>query len=483
MMSNIKHIRFLCMILACALHTTGCKTARTVSMPRDMELPQDFVIKRTSNADSIVSQSTVFVDSFLVQLIDIAVRDNPDVLSAIQRIEVARSSFRIRKGALLPSVEGAAIASGQKYGDYTMEGVGNFDTNLSGNITDDQKVPQPVVPNYFLGLRSSWEIDLWGKLNSQKQAAYLRLLGTQQARKLVITTLVAEVSFRYYELLALDEELKILLKNMKLQDSAVYMAEIQKEAGRATALGIQQFRAQLLRTQSLLVQSEQDIARVENELNQLLGRFPQLIKRSKSFLHQTLPGQMAVSLPKEILNRRPDVLQAETELKATKADVAAAKAALLPALTLSPFLGYSAFKGSLLFNPGSMIYGIVGGVTAPLLNRSSLKGNYKRSEAEKMEAYYNYNKTVLNAFHEVQTTLSNMYSLNKMYELNQQETQVLAEAVATSNELFKAGYATYLDVITAQRNALEAEINQVETKKNLLMSIITLYRTSGGGWR
>jgi outer membrane protein TolC len=116
---------------------------------------------------------------------------------------------------MLPLVEVAAGASAQKYGDYTMEGVGNFD-NLSGNINEDQKVSLPVVPYYSLGLSSSWEVDLWCKLKNQKHAAYMRLLGTEQARNLVITTLVAEVSSRYYELLAMDEELSILSKNLML---------------------------------------------------------------------------------------------------------------------------------------------------------------------------------------------------------------------------------------------------------------------------
>ncbi len=478
-----KQVQLLTMFLAITF-AVSCKTADTVTsaVPGGQDMPAAFVSKTVAQADNTVSRSKIFVDTNLVQLIDVAVKQNPDVWIAMQRIEAARSFFRIRKGAILPTVEAAANASAQRYGDYTMEGVGNFDTNLSGNISEDQKVPLPMVPYYFLGLRSNWEIDLWGKLKNQKQAAYMRLLGTQQARNLVITTLVAEVSFRYYELQALDEEVAILKKNIELQDSAVRIAEVQKEAGRTTSLGIQQFQAQLLRTKSLLVQAEQDIARTENELSYLLGRYPQRIPRSKHFLQQRLPEQIAVGLPYDVLNRRPDVLQAEAELKATKADVAAAKAAFLPALTISPFLGYNAFNSSLLFNPGSIVYGIIGGATAPLLNRSALKGNFNRTGAEQQEAYHNYNKTVIGAFQEVQTTISNMESLRRIYDLNQREVQVLSEATSTSNELFKVGYASYLDVITAQRNALEAEINQVETKKKLFMSLITLYRSSGGGW-
>lgn len=478
-----KRLAVLPILFVCILCAVGCTTPRAASVPPLVTLPADYKRSKTTQYKNELTRNAVFADSFLVGLIDVAVKQNNDVSIAMQRIVVARSYFRIKKGAMLPSVEAATNASAQKYGDYTMEGVGNFDTNLSGNIDDNQKVQLPIVPNYFLGLRSSWEIDLWGKLSNQKKAAYLRLLGTEQARNLVITTLVAEVSFSYYELLALDEQRAILERNIALQDSAIRIAEIQKEVGRTTALGIQQFQAQLLRTQSLLVQTEQDIARTENELNYLLGRFPQKVERKKAFLVQNMPPLLTAGLPEQILNKRPDVLQAEAELKATKADVMAAKATFLPSLTLTPFVGYNAFNNALLFNPASLAYGIIGGAAAPLLNRSSIKGNYNRLQAEKMEAYYNYNKTVINAFREVQTALSNMDNLRRIYNLNQQEAEVLVQAVSTSGELFKAGYATYLEVIAAQRNALEAEINQVETKKNLFQALITLYRSSGGGWQ
>lgn len=468
-------------IAACAL--VSCRTPQPATQPQDLKVPASFSSDRSPDPGLTANRTLVFTDTLLVNLIDIAVRQNQDVSMALQRIEAARSAFRIRKGALIPSVEAAANASAQRYGDYTMEGVGNYDTNLSGNITDDQKVPLPMVPNYFLGLRSSWEIDLWGKLRNQKRAAYLRLLGTQQAMNLVITTLVAEVSFRYYELLALDRQQDILKRNIALQDSAVRIAEVQQEVGRTTALGVQQFQAQLLRTRSLLVQTEQDLAKTENELNLLLGRFPQPVDRSADWSVLQIPLHLSVPMPGYILSRRPDVLQAEAALKAAKADVAAAKAAFLPSLIVSPFVGYNAFNSSLLFRPGSLSYGIIGGLTGPLLNRSAVKGSYKRAEAEKMEAWHAYNKAVINAFQEVQTTISNMDRLRQVYEFNRQETEVLTQAVATSNELFKAGYASYLEVIAAQRNALEAEINQVETRKKLFQSQITLYRASGGGWQ
>lgn len=445
-------------------------------------MPQQFAAARSHAGDTALTAALIFSDSELRALLDTAVRHNPDVLIAMERINAARAQFRFRSGAMLPAVEVQAAASAQRYGDYTMEGVGNFDTNLSGNIDNDQKAPVPLTPNYFLGLRSSWEIDLWGKLKNRKRAAYLRLLATEQGRKLVLTTLVSEVAQRYYRLQALDAELEVLRRNIALQDSAVYIAEAQKETGRTTELGVQQFKAQVMRTQGLVARTEQQIVQVENELNTLLGRFLRPIARSRGFAAATLPAAFVPGLPETILNRRPDVQQAESELLAAGADVAAAKAALLPALTVAPFIGYNSFNGALLFNPGSLAYGIAGGLAGPLINRSAIKSDISRSEAEQRQAVQQYNKAVLGAFSEIETMWSSLGNLKREYEWNTRETEMLRDAVNTANELYKAGYASYLEVITAQRNAIDAEITAIGTKANMYYSLVGLYRSVGGGW-
>jgi outer membrane protein, multidrug efflux system len=464
------------------LAAASCKTPLPAGKQSSLVLPQQFTAAKDTAGAQAISKALVFPDTALVQLIDVAVKQNPDVLIAVQRIEAARSYLRLRKGALFPTVSVSAEASGTKYGDYTMEGVGNYDTNLSGNIDENQNAPVPFTPGYFLGLRSSWEIDLWGKLRQQKKSAYKTMLATEQGKNLVITTLVAEVASRYYELKALDAELEIIKRNVVLQDSAVQIAVVQKAAGRSTELGVQQFKAQLIRTRSLQLRTEQEIFRAEHELNFLAGRFPQAVPRSAGFLQDSLPHGYLPGLPSAVLERRPDLQQAALELEASGADVAAAKAALLPSLSIAPFVGYNAFNSALLFNPGSLAYGVAGGLVGPLLNRSALKGSILRAEAEKKQALHRYEKAVLGAFRELDVTLSNIDKLEQVFFLNMEEAGMLADAVVTSNELYRAGYASYLEVITAQRNALEAAINAIETRKNSYYALINLYRAAGGGW-
>lgn len=461
---------------------SSCGSLKAVKAEAPIPSPTQFSHSADSLTGIAVTKQLVFTDSILIALIQTAVKNNPDVLIAEQRINSAKAYYKIRKGALLPTIGAGANAGARKYGDYTIEGVGNYDTNLSSNINDQQKVSTPIVQDFFLGLSSSWEIDLWGKLGNMKKAAKLHWLASTEGRNLVVTTIVAEVAFRYYDLLALDAKLEILQQNLALQDSIVQIAIVQQEVGRATMLAVQQFQAQHLRTQSAVVAHQQEIIRVENELNILLGQFPQHIARSKDFPLSRTASLHLMLQPQTVLQQRPDILKAEWELKATKADVAAAKAALLPALTLAPSFGYSSFNSALLFNPASLAFGVISGLAAPLVNRSAIRGTINQSKAAQQEAYHSYYKTILHAYQEIETTLSNINKLNEIYNLNAQETILLTEAVATSNELYKAGFATYLEVITSQRNALEANFNIIETQKSLQYNLVTLYRAIGGNW-
>jgi len=480
-MNQLMSYKHIAIIPAFLFLVAACKTTAPVAQRSGLELPGHFSTPQDSNAQAL-NKALLFTDEHLVGLVNTAVQQNRDVLVALQRIEVSRAYLKARKGALFPSVEATATASGTRYGDYTMEGVGNYDTNLSGNIEEDQKAPVPFTPNYFLGLRSNWEIDLWGKLRNQKRSAYLNMLASEQGRNLVITTLVADIASRYYELKALDASLEIIRRNIALQDTAVQIALVQKAAGRTTELGVQQFRAQLIHSRSQELKLQQEIVRVEYELNCLAGRFPQPVLRSKGFLEAELPAIRLNGIPELVLAKRPDLRQAELELKASGADATAARAALLPALTLSPFAGYNSFNSALLFHPGSLAFGVLGGLTGPLLNRSALKGEVLKTEALQCQALYHYEQKVLDAFREIETLLNNIMQLEKVFALNLEEAQVLSEAVTTSNELYKVGYASYLEVITAQRNAIDASINAVETRKNRYYAIINLYRATGGGW-
>lgn len=460
----------------------GCGTGKQVTYTRpDFQMPDSFATTIRPVASEQLTRAYLFTDTLLVTLIDRAVRQNTDLLVALHRIDAMKAQLLSRQGQLAPTVGAEVGASAQRYGDYTMEGVGNFDTNLSGNIKSNQKAPVPITPNYFVGLRSSWEVDIWGKLKKQERSAYMTLLASEEGRRFAVTSVVAEIAERYYTLLSLDAKLDIIRSNILLQDSVVSISRIQKEAGRTTELGVQQFAAQALRTRTMAVEIENEQARIENEIRFLAGDFPGTIPRAGVFAD--IHSQVVLpALPAALVLQRPDVKEAELLLQAKGYDVAAAKAELMPSLQLNSFLGLNAFSGAMLFNPGSVAYGVIGGLTAPLVNRRAIKGAIGRTEAEQQQALQNYRKTVLQAFGETQTWLRTLEQMQKMYALNQQETKVLSGAINISNELYKAGYASYLEVMTAQKTALEAELNLVDTKKRMFGSLVALYRASGGGW-
>ncbi|WAC11962.1 efflux transporter outer membrane subunit [Dyadobacter pollutisoli] len=479
-MKTYKKLNYL-LVPGIILLASGCKLTQPVEQPKRIDTPKTFLAQTDTTGIGAIRWRTFFRDNHLTALIDTALQNNLDLKVAVQRIEMARSNILIAQGALLPSVSGDISGGGRKFGDYTMDGVGNYDTNFSENIDNDRKLPAPFMPDYFAGLRSSWEIDIWGKLKTQKKAAYNRLLASEKARHAIVTGLIAQIATSYYQLMALDTELDIIRKNIALQQSAVETIKIQKEGGRANELGVQQLTAQLLNTQSLEFDVQQQVIATENNLNTLLGRFPQPIMRGTTS-EQTLPSGVQAGIPANMLKRRPDVQQSQLELLAYYSDQQAARLAFLPSLNITAFLGFNSFKSSLLFSPGSIAYSALGGLTGPLLNRKALKAGQKRSEAASLEALYTYNKTVITGFQEVSTSLKKLENTKRIGDLKKQEVEVLQQAVTTSKDLFLTGYASYLEVITAQRSVLQEELNLTNVQKEQFLALIELYRALGGGW-
>ncbi|HEY4287495.1 MAG TPA: efflux RND transporter permease subunit [Puia sp.] len=478
------------MTLIIILMISSCKTKAPTLTPKP-NLPETFAGSKDTETiaqsrDTIpiatIPISQFFPDPYLRRLIDTALVNNPDLGSAFQRIQVAAAGMRYNKAFLLPQVNAAVTAGVDKYGDYTMNGVGNHDTNLSPNVDGDQHIPNPT-PDVFIGLRASWEIDLWGKLHNRKEAALNRWLASKEAGRLMTTTLISDIAALYYQLLALDNEQKVLTKNIRLQGDALDIVKVQKEAGKATELAVQQFEAQLLHTRSLRCTTAQQITETENQLNFLAGRTAQTIHRDSSLSDIALPENLTAGLPSQLLLNRPDIHAAELNLQALNADIRAARAAFFPSLTLSPYVGYNAFKPSLLFNSGSVAYGIIAGLMAPVFNRNAIKADYERTIAEGRIALYDYQRTVLTGFMEVTNSLKGIHNFTDYYRLKQQEAKALNNAVEVANDLYRVGRASYLEVITAQRSVLDAELEVNSAKKSILIHTIDLYRSVGGGWR
>jgi multidrug efflux system outer membrane protein len=484
-----RKIYLAALILSGMSWIASCRVAAPADLPAEKPLPVKFspATDPSSNGNDTVSAGTInwkqfYTDTLLLALIDTVLKNNPDQLVALQRVEIMNQLVRQRRAALLPSFQGVLHGGLDRFGEYTMNGVGNWDMNLSPNLSKDQLVPNPV-PDLFVGIRSQWEIDIWGKLKSQKKAAIARLMAAESGRKYLTTQLVAQVASLYYELAAGDIELDIIRNNIELQQKALEVVKIQKEGGRATELAVQQFEAQLYRTQALEWAVKQNIVAIENQLSVLANQYDTPVKRQKFSIQDISPSPLPVGLPATVLSARPDVQEAEHKLAAAKADLHAIRASFLPALTLQPMVGLHSYNASKWLSPESLTWGVLGGITAPLLNRRQLKADYAISGAEQKIAFTQYHQTLVNAYNEISTQMNNWANLSQQFVLKEKEFKTLSSAVGTARDLYVNGYANYLEVITAQKGVLDAELEMVNTRLKMMEAKVNLYRALGGGWQ
>ncbi|MEA5461770.1 TolC family protein [Arcicella sp. LKC2W] len=478
-MYKYKSIYFVVIIMLLG----ACKIKQEIPQNRPLlAMPQKFIAKQDSSAIDLPTIKSFFSDSTLVALIDTAFTNNFDLQMTLQKIEIARAGVRFTQGLGKPDLAANVTIGQRKFGNYTVDGVGNYDTQFSTNINEKQQIPDPIIPDYYLGVQSSWEIDIWGKLKSQKASAAAKLLASQSGKNLVVSELVALIASAYYELLILDNELDFLEENIILQERAVEITRVLKQAGQANQLGVDLLNAQLLSSKALKIEVKQEIVEAESKLNFLVGRYPQAIIRQKVAWAKVIPPKLTVGIPSRLLENRPDIKQAEYELLATNANLFTAKAAFYPSLNLTGGLGLQSFKALLWLNPASLAMNTFGGLTAPLANRRQIIADLMASKSDQKMAYLNYQKTVVNSFTEVYNQLNLIQNTNEMYDLKVQEVDVLRLSINNSAELFRSGRATYLEVITAQKNALQSQIELINLKKRQYNAVIGLYKSLGGGW-
>lgn len=419
-----------------------------------------------------------FSDPNLVSLIDTALKNNQELNITLQEIEIARNEIRLRQQPLLPSVTLGGGIGVEKVGRYTSQGAGDATTE----IKPGKEMPDPLG-DFRIAAVANWEVDIWKKLRNSKKAAITRYLATVEGKNFVITNLIAEIADSYYELLALDNQLEIVKQNITLQQNALEVIKVQKEAARATELAVQKFQAEVLKTQSLEYDIAQQIKETENKINFLLGRYPQDIVRTKDILVLT-PSAVQSGIPSQLLANRPDIRQAELDLAAAKLDVKVARAEFYPSFGISAGVGFQAFNPTYLFRlPESLLYSIAGDLAGPLINKNAIKAEFYSANARQLQALYNYEKTILNAYIEVATQLSNISNLEKSYGLKSQQVEALTRSIDISGDLFKNARADYLEVLMTQRDALEAKLELIDTKKEQMRAVVRVYRGLGGGWK
>ena len=466
-------------LLSIFLAVVSCKTPAVVTSTSNQVIPELFSINKDTTNMSNVPYKKFFKDKNLIGLIDIAINNNQELMITLQEIEIAKNDIRFRKGALLPTIGLRAGTGIEKVGRYTSQGAGDASTEITPGVI----VPDALT-DITIGAYANWEVDVWKKLRNSKKAAISRYLSTIEGKNFVVTNLISEIADNYYELLSLDSQLEIIKQNIKLQSNALEIVKIQKEAARTTELAVQKFQAEVLASQNMEFETLQKINEAENRINFLLGRFPQEIKRDKTDFLSLKATVVNTGIPSQLLANRPDIKQAELELLAAKLDVKVARSEFYPALAISASVGLQAFKSSYLFNlPESLLYSLVGDIAGPLINRNAIKAEYSNANSRQLQALYNYERTILNAYLEVATQLSKISNLDKSYNLKSQQVEALKRSIDISNDLFKSARVDYFEVLMTQRDALETTLELVDVKKEQLNSIVHVYRQLGGGWK
>lgn len=472
----IVYIGIACLSIA----YTACVGPSVINRTENKTVPASY---GNTNKDTIntatIKWKTFFKDQYLVALIDTALKNNQELNIIMQEINIAKNDVRAKKGAYIPNLDVGIEAGLDKSSRYTIKGA-NEEAN---DIVAGQKNPSPLS-NYIVGANISWEIDIWKKLRNAKKAAVFKYLSSIDGKNFMVTRLVAEISDSYYELLALDNQLEILKKNIELYQSSLEIVKLEKSAARVTELAVRRFEAEVLKNQSRQFYIEQQITETENHLNYLMGRFPQtIVRNSKSFIESQL-DTIYSGIPSQLLENRPDIKRAEHELTAAKLDVRSAKAEFYPALKITAGAGYSAFNPKYIIEtPWSLVYNLAGNLVAPLINRNVIKANYYSASSKQVQAIYNYERTILNAHIEVVNQLSNISNLKKSYDLKTKQIQALTESIDISNTLFKSARADYMEVLLTQRDALDSKFELIDTKKQQLNAMVSIYRALGGGWK
>lgn len=480
MKMNTKTIVYKYAGIACiSLTFLACKNLAIVNKTESKSVPTSY----NNSTDSINTAKTkwkeFFKDPDLAALIDSALKKNQELNIVLQEIQIAKNEVRARRGAFLPFMNAGLGAGVDKVGRYTSQGA----SDAANEITPGKPVPE-ALQNYGFGVNVSWEIDIWKKLRNAKKSALYKYLSTVEGKNFMVTHLISEIANSYYELVALDNQLDILKKNIELYQSSLEIVKLEKQSARVTELAVRRFEAEVLKTQSRQYYIMQQITETENRINFLVGRFPQAVARNSNGFTDLVIDTMHSGVPSQLLSNRTDIKQAEQALIAAKLDVRVAKAEFYPSFVITAGAGYRAFNPQYLIQtPQSLLYNLAGDLVAPLINRNAIKANFYSANAKQVQAVYNYERSILRAHIEVVNQLSNIGNLKKSYDLKNKQVEALTQSIDISTTLFKSARADYMEVLLTQRDALDSKMELVETKKQQMNAMVNMYQALGGGWR
>lgn len=397
-----------------------------------------------------------FEDPVLDSLIETAIKENLDLKIATARVDQFMGVLDTTRSQYFPQIS----------------------ANYTGSIQSQSNMPDQSHQATF---NASWELDLWGRIRRSNETAQAQILGSDAGRRGVLMSLVANVASGYLTLRCLDLQLEVTRDTEKAYAESLKQFQLRFQYGTVSLLEVAQAESQYEAARQSIPNYESLIRQQENMISLLLGRTPGPIPRGKRLDELALPG-IPAELPSELLERRPDIIQAEQTLIAANAQIGAAKAAYFPQISLTGALGVASSDIAKLFESGNGIRSATGQITAPLLNFGAVSGQVKQTEALQQQAMFQYQQAILTGFREVEDALIKTAKTREQLEAQKRQVHSLEEYVRLSRLQFEAGTANYLQVLDADRSLFSGRLNFNQTTFDLLTAIVSVYKSMGGGW-
>ena len=459
----------LLVILAVLTLEAGCKVGPNYKRPV-IDVPTDYRAAMPPQAPSVSSLGNeqwwqVYQDPVLTQLIHTAIAQNYDVRIAATRVLEAQAQVGITRADQLPSA------------------------SLGANIYSQQNAKvSKLFPNYDvnagqLNLSVIWNLDFWGRYRRQTEAARAQLLATEWGRRAVLSSLVANVATAYFQLRALDNELEISQRTLASRQQSLKLTHVLETNGSGSGLDVSQAEQLVYTASETIPDLERQIQQQENVLSILLGENPQSIPRGRSITEQPAPETVPAGLPSELLERRPDVREAEENVVAANAQIGVAKAAFFPSFSLTGTGGFESNALNRFLSQPSQTWYAAFSVSQPLFEGGRLRSGLKLARAQWQESVLSYQQTVQNALEQVSNSLVASQKDREFREQQELLTQAAQQTDQLSEVLYKNGGASYLQVLTSETNYFSAELNLVQAQLNERLALVQLYQALGGGWK
>ena len=405
-----------------------------------------------------------FGDPVLNELIGVALRENKDLMIASARVEEYAGRYGFVRSELFPQVGAGYDASRQRTNASGISGVG-----------------QTTYNSYSATLNAGWEIDIWGRIRRQTEAARAQLLASEESRRAVIMSLVASTAGAYINLRDLERQLEIAQATAKSRGESYEIFKLRYEGGIISLLELSQNQSQYEEALATVPVIEKSIAQQENGLNVLLGRNPGPIPRGKTIDALALPA-IPAGLPSSLLERRPDLLAAEQQLIAANALIGAAKAQYFPTISLTGLLGYGSTSLGNLFDSQSKAWQYGGGIAMPIFTAGAIAGQVQAAEAVQQQALFSYQKAIQQSFREVNDALTDQDRTREQLQAQKRQVAALKEYAEMARLRYENGYTSFIEVLDAERSLFNAQLQYTQSQQVQFQAMINLYKAMGGGW-